>query len=282
MPKYMIFGGDGLLAFAIKNNEFFADNIALSIKECDITFPETIEKYIKAQNPEYLINCAAYTDVTKAETDITSAMEVNAHGAINLALLANKYRCKLVHFSTDYVFKGDKEISYSEEMETNPINKYGQTKLKGEEFVRTVNPNALIIRISMLYGQNGKNFLSQIKKLLQEKSQLSLICDQFGKTTFAKDTAIATKLLIEKEALGIYHFANEGVCSLFEFTKKMYELMRKKKNIECNIMPLMSFEYPDKTPRPAWSILDTEKYKKLTGHSIRHWEEALEEYIMFS
>ena len=279
MPKFIIFGGDGMLAHAIKNHVFFSDHIALSISDCDITNPRSIEKHIIENKPEYLINCAAYTDVTKAETDITNAMEVNAHGAINLALLANKHHAKLIHYSTDHVFKGNEDIIYTEEMETNPVNCYGLTKQKGEEFVQTVCPNALIIRVSWLYGENGKNYVSIISKLMLEQPRLSIVCDQFGKTTYTKDAAEATKNLIERNAKGIYHFANEGVSSRYEFTKKMYEILKKQKDFECEIMPMMAFEYPDKTPRPMFSTLGTEKYTKTTGQKIRHWEEALEAFL---
>ena len=280
MPKFMIVGGDGMLAFAIKKNEYYSDFIAFSSKECDITKPEMIEKHILKYKPEYLLNCAAYTDVAGAEKEISAAMDVNAHGAINLALLSNKHQCRLVHFSTDYVFKGDKEIVYKEDMPTNPVNSYGATKQKGEEFVQAVNPSALIVRVSLLYGVNGRNFISKIANIMQQQPEMSAICDRYGKTTYACDVAEATKNLIEKEAVGIYHFANEGICTKYEFTKKIYELLRKKIDFKCDILPLMSFEYPDNTPRPIWSVLDTEKYKQKTGADIRHWEEALEDYVM--
>lgn len=278
MHKFIIFGANGMLAHAIRNHDFFKNSLALNSKECNITQINCIEKYIQEYKPEYLINCAAYTDVTKAENDIDIALKVNADGAENLAILAKKYACKLVHYSTDYVFKGDENIIYSEDLPTNPVNKYGLSKQKGEEKIFNILPESLIIRVSWLYGENGKNFVSTISSLMQNKSQLKIVSDQFGKTTFTNDAAEGTKNLIISNAHGIYHFANDGVSSRYEFTQKIYKILKKEHNFECEILPIKASEYPDSTPRPSWSILGTEKYTQTTGFKIRSWEDALEEY----
>ena len=278
MKKYIIFGGNGMLAYAFRNHEFFKDHYAVDLQECDITDLKRVDKIVHDFQPEVLINCAAYTDVTKAETDYEKALAINCLGAENLAIIAMKYGCKFVHFSTDFVFKGDKDIVYTEEMGTNPVNNYGKSKLKGEEAI-SILPDALVIRISWLYGPNGRNFASAISKLMQEKSELKIVADQYGKTTYTFDVADATMNLLNKNAKGIYHFANDGVSSRYEFTKYIYELLKKKRDFDCNILPQKAIEYNDPTPRPTWSALGTEKYTKLTGAEIRDWKVALEAYI---
>ena len=280
MLKFLIFGGNGMLAYAFKNHEYFKDHIAVDLPECDITDIVSVKNIVSKYQPEYIINCAAYTDVTKAETDFKQANHVNGSGTQNLAYAAQKHKCKLIHFSTDFVFKGDTDIEYSEDTRTDHVNNYGFSKLLGEEAIQIINPNYLIIRISWLYGPNGKNFASIISKLMQEKPELKIVSDQFGKTTYTIDVVEATINLIEKNAKGIYHFANNGVSSRYVFTKKIYKVLKEYKDFECDILPMKAEDYPDPTPRPTWSILKTDKYTQATGQKIRGWEEALEEYIL--
>jgi dTDP-4-dehydrorhamnose reductase len=277
MAKFIIFGGNGMLAFAFKNNKYFADHVAVDIDDIDISNINSLKDYINNHSPEYLINCAAYTDVTAAEKNRETAMNTNAIGAKNLATLAVEFKCKLIHFSTDFVFKGDKNITYTEETVPDPVNFYGYSKMKGEEYITAICPNALIIRVSWLYGPNGKNFVSTISELMKQKDELKIVSDQFGKTTYTIDVAEATAVLITKNACGIFHLANDGVSTRFEFTKKIYELSKETKI--CDIIPIKASEYPDSTPRPTWSILETDKYTAFTGNKVRHWEDALTEYM---
>jgi len=279
MNKYIIFGGNGMLADAVKKNPFFIDHKAPDIAECDITDINAVEEYISATPCEYLINCAAYTDVTKAETDFDTAVKINANGAKNLALLSKKYNAKLIHISTDFVYKGDQDIVYNESLEPNPVNNYGLSKLMGENYVLDTCHDALILRVSWLYGPNGRNFVSTISELMQSRPQLKIVSDQYGKTTYTPDVANAIARLIEKDAKGIYHFANEGVSSRYEFTMKIFELLRKHKDFECEILPIPASEYADPTPRPTWSVLGCEKYESLVGEKVRRWEDALTEYV---
>jgi len=280
MPRYIIFGGNGMLAHAIKTHPFFLHNTAPDIADCDITDIYFLEKYICEKNPDYLINCAAYTDVTRAETNTETALKINAQGVKNIAIMADKYKTKLVHFSTDFVFKGDREIVYTEDTTPNPVNQYGFSKLKGEENVQQYCPDSLIIRISWLYGEQGNNFVSTIAKLMTQKPELKIVSDQFGKTTYTRDVAAALKNLIEKDASGIFHFANDGVSSRYTFTQKIYEILQAQLNIECEITPITAKEYADPTPRPTWSILGCDKYEAFTGEKIRHWEVALADFLL--
>ena len=280
MTRYVIFGGKGMLAYAFRNHAYFVDHFAVDLPECDITDLKMVDKIVRDLKPEYLINCAAYTDVTKAEIEYEKAHAINCVGAENLAIIALKYGCKLIHFSTDFVYKGDEDIIYTEDMITNPVNNYGKSKQKGEEALPKILPDALIIRISWLYGPNGRNFASIISKMMLEKSDLNIVADQFGKTTYTYDVVEATANLINKKAKGIYHFANDGVSSRYEFTKFIYEIMKKKNDFNCNISPIKAIDYNDPTPRPTWSILGTEKYTEVTQAIIRDWKVALDEYIL--
>jgi dTDP-4-dehydrorhamnose reductase len=268
-----------MLAFAFKNDDFFKDYISLDLPECDIADYQAVDYYIKKHRPEYLINCAAYTNVTRAEDEPDIALRVNAIGTKNLAQLSIKHNVKLIHFSTDYVFKGDKNIEYYEDSQPDPVNEYGLSKLKGEQFLQELIPDALIIRVSWLYGPSGKNFVSIISKLMQEKEELKLVCDQYAKSTYTIDVVGATINMIKSNCKGIYHFANEGVCSRFDFTLKIYDILKSIKNINCKITPIKAYEYDDFTPRPTYSILCTDKYKFDTKKIIRHWEDALKSYI---
>ena len=279
MSDYIIFGGGGMLAHAFRQDKYFNNHIAPDIAECDITDLEALKRYLSQHQPKCFINCAAYTDVTKAESDYDTAYKVNAIGAKNLAITAKQYNCQLIHFSTDFVFKGDKGVIYSENDTPDPVNKYGLSKLKGEYFIQEIYPSTIIIRISWLYGPNGRNFVSIISKLMQEKPELKIVSDQYGKTTYTVDVVEATKNLMDKKAKGIFHFANEGVSSRYEFTKEIYEIMRTKKDFTCSIQPIKAIEYNDPTPRPSWSILGVDKYEKLAGVNVQSWQKALKHFL---
>jgi dTDP-4-dehydrorhamnose reductase len=190
-----------------------------------------------------------------------------------------KYGCLLIHFSTDFVFKGDEDIVYTESTKTDPVNNYGKSKLLGESAIRDMN-NVLIIRISWLYGPNGRNFASTIAKLIQERSELKIVADQYGKSTYSFDVVEATKYLICQNATGIFHFANDGVCNRYDFTREIYRILKSKKDIKCDILPIKATEFNDLTPRPTWSVLGTDKYVNATKVEIRDWRVALENYLM--
>ncbi len=279
MSKYLITGGNGMLAFAIKNNSFFKDHIAYDVDKFDLTNPDQMRVVLSELLPEYVINCAAYTDVTKAETEKNLAFKINAEGVKNLCVLAKEFKFKLVHFSTDFVFPGIQKIDKTEEDDTDPVNTYGASKLAGELEVINLLPKSLIIRISWLYGPNGRNFVSIISNLMRQKDELKIVADQFGKTTYTIDVADALAFLMENQIEGIVHFANGGASSRYEFTQEIKKILEEKETINCNILPIKASEYPDSTPRPEWSVLDTYKYEKIRRLSIRHWKEALRDFL---
>ena len=269
-----------MLAYAIKSDPFFADFMSVDLPECDITRIENIEEIVSKHQPKYIINCAAYTDVVKAETEKELAILVNAEAVKNIAVISKKYKIKLVHYSTDFVFKGDKNIAYTEDMPMNAVNHYGHSKLLGEQYIKDIYPETLVIRVSWLYGPKGKNLFSKLPDLIKEKSALQIIHDQMGKTTYTFDVATATQKLLETEATGVYHFANEGVISRFDFATMVRDILKRaNKDLNCDIKPVLAADFPDPTPRPTWSALCCDKYTEKTGEKPRWWQDALQDFI---
>ncbi len=277
---YLITGMNGMLAHAFRESEYFKDHKGVDEFEGDITDLEILESVFEKYKPSIVINCAAYTDVTGAEKSTEMAYKINGEGVRNLALMCKKYNCKLIHFSTDFIFPGNLNKFYVEDDTPDPVNLYGASKLAGENYVREILEDYLIIRISWLFGPNGKNFVSTISKFLEEKEFVKIVSDQFGKTTYTFDVVKATENLLENKAQGIFHFTNTGTCSRYEFTVKIKEILAKTKPINCEVLPILGKDYPDPTPRPTWSFLNTDKYEKVTGKKITSWQESLEEYML--
>lgn len=281
MTKYLITGANGLLGSEIAKNNFFKDSIALSHQEFDLTNMGMMEEIIKKYLPEIIINCAAYANVTKAEEEYSKAYEVNAAGVENLCKLAKKYGIFLVHFSTDYVFKGDAPSNYEylESDKPNPVNLYGKSKLEGEQFVLKNLENYLIIRISFLFGLNGKNFVSSVFNLIKTKANLKIVSDQFGKSTYTEDLIVGLQNLLSMKQKGIFHFTNKGRHNRYEFSIEMLKIMKKYYPLHTNIEPIPADYFPDKTPRPTNSVLSISKYEKITGKKIPTWQNALLRYV---
>ena len=281
MKEYLITGANGLLGSEIAKNDFFKDSISLSHKDFDLTDIQMMEDVLRKYSPKYIINCAAYANVTKAEVEYSKAYEVNALGVKNLANLAKKYNIFLVHFSTDYVFKGDAPSNkeYLETDEPNPVNLYGKSKLEGEQFIQEILENYLILRISFLFGLNGKNFVSSVFNLIKTKDDLKIVSDQFGKSTYTDDLIIGlTKLLTLKQS-GIFHFTNKGRHNRYEFAVEMLKIMKKYDGLTTKINPIPADYFPDKTPRPTNSVLSISKYEKITNETIPTWQNALIRYV---
>lgn len=281
MAKYLITGAKGMLGYAVCNNTYFQDRTAYDVEDFDLCNIDQMRKVLKKDKPTYLINCAAYTDVTKAESDYETAYEVNALGVKNLCILSKEFNFKLIQISTDFIFKGDKEVSRREGDIIDPVNAYGKSKAEGEKFITELLSDYMIIRISWLYGPNGNNFVSSISKLMQKNKELTIVSDQFGRTTYSIDAAEAIAGLIKQNYKGIIHYANQGVSSRFEFTKEIYKILKEKNKFNCNISPILAKDYPDQTPRPTYSVLNTDKLEGMRGKKIRDWKEALREYLNY-
>ena len=274
----LITGSNGQLGSEIRvlseNSEhrfFFTD-----VAELDITDRDAIDGYIVDNKIDTIVNCAAYTNVDKAEDDVELADKINHLAVKNLAEASKKYAVELVHISTDYVFDGTKNFPYLETDPTAPLGVYGKTKLDGESAVINSGCAYLIIRTSWLYSTFGINFVKTMRRLTTEKESLKVVFDQVGTPTYAGDLAHAILKIIESGKLsdnsGIYHFSNEGVCSWYDFAIEIRDLFGN----ECDVQPCHSDEFPSKVTRPKFSVLDKTKIKKTFGLKIPHWKYSLE------
>ena len=247
-----------------------------SIKELDITDLNKVQKIVEDCKPEIIINCAAYTAVDNAETDVELARKINADGPANLAIVAKKIGSILVHVSTDYVFGGDLDLdkSYYEDDEKNPQTVYGTTKLEGEKAIAENMEKFYIFRTAWLYGL-GKNFVRTMMKAGKENNVVNVVCDQHGSPTYTVDLANIIADALQKEIpYGIYHATNVGFTTWFEFTKKIYELA----DIYCEVNPVTTEDFPRPAKRPANSKLSKEKLNTV-GIQIPEWEDALKRYL---
>ncbi len=255
-------------------NFFFTDKTTL-----DITNESDIEKFINQNSINTIINCAAYTAVDKAEQDKIHADDINHLAVSYLARLAKIYNIKLIHISTDYVFDGKNYKPYREDDTTNPNGVYGLSKLSGEKALLHVNPkNSIIIRTSWVYSSHGANFVKTMLRLGKEQEKLKVIFDQIGTPTYAKDLAKTIMSIlpkIENKKTEIYHYANEGVCSWYDFAK---EIMRMAK-ITCRVVPILTKEYPTPAKRPHYSVLDKSKIKKDFSINIPYYKDSLDECL---
>lgn len=248
--------------------------------EIDITRIEEVAQFVATHQFSHIINCAAYTQVDLAEEESQTAFLVNEQGIVNLALAAKPYQTKIVHFSTDYVFDGLGKQPYKEEDFCHPLSEYGKSKRQGELKLLEILPYSLILRTSWLFGWPGKNFVGTILRLMKEKETLKIVCDQMGRPTYCEDLAQAT-LALMKDHSGIFHFANQGETSWFEFAYEIYKqaLRLQFPSVLQSIIPISSEEYPTKAKRPAYSTLDTHKIESILKTPIRHWSQALNDYL---
>lgn len=249
----------------------------------DITDIEAVRTIVKEKDIDCIVNCAAYTNVDKAETDVDFCRVLNATAPNNLATAMKEVNGLLVHVSTDYVFGGDPyNVPCKEDQKGTPTGVYGMTKLEGEQNIIGTGCKHLIIRTAWLYSEFGKNFVKTMLNLTSTKPELKVVFDQAGTPTYAYDLAVAIKTMVDDYAkekcgdsyskTGIYHFSNEGVCSWFDFTKVIAEMAG---NTECDIQPCHSNEFPSPVKRPAYSVLDKTKIKETYGLKIPYWTESL-------
>jgi dTDP-4-dehydrorhamnose reductase len=274
--KILILGADGMLGSDIvkilsQNYNVFP----LTIQNVDIADKETLERLMKQLYPDIVINCAAYTNVDGAETNPEKAFSVNAEGVKHIAECCNSINARMIHYSTDYIFDGNKKDPYNENDTPCPLNIYGQSKLKGEEYIKEILADYLIIRSSWLFGEKGKNFVNSILKLSQEKEELKIVNDQVGSPTYTSDLSKATGQLIEKDIRGIVNVTNSGYCSWFTFSKEITELS----NISIKIKAIRTEELNRSALRPKNSILDCSKFNKLTGSIMPSYKSALKSYL---
>lgn len=249
----------------------------------DITNLEAIKEVVKTHKVDCIVNCAAYTNVDKAETDVDFCRTLNAKAPQNLAIAMKEVGGLLIHVSTDYVFGGDPyNIPCREDQKGTPTGVYGLTKLEGEENIKAAGCDYVIIRTAWLYSEFGKNFVKTMLNLTATKPQLKVVFDQAGTPTYAYDLAKAIEVVLKDYAkeqpasaynkTGIYHFSNEGVCSWYDFTKMIAAMAG---HTECDIQPCHSNEFPSPVKRPAYSVLDKTKIKETFGIRIPYWTDSL-------
>ncbi len=248
--------------------------IFTDVAELDICNKAAVLDFVSAQKPDFIVNCAAYTAVTKAEEETGLNYAINRDAVQNLGEAAAKTGAKVIHVSTDYVFDGKGYLPYTEDMPINPESAYGKSKAAGEQALMSVCEDSVILRTSWLYSSFGNNFVKTMLKLGREKEKLTVIFDQIGTPTYAADLASTIMQIINsgKFEAGIYHFSNEGVCSWYDFTKSIHKLSGIT---SCKVLPLETKDYPDQTPRPFYSVLNKAKIKAVYGLDIPHWEESL-------
>lgn len=279
----LITGSNGQLGSEFKNikenfnsfNFFFTD-----INECDITNKKSVSEYINYKNIYCIINCAAYTDVDNAEKEIEKAKKLNDVGVQNLVEICQENNIKLIHISTDYVFDGKTNKPYAESDLTNPISVYGVTKLEGEKKLINSNVDGIVIRTSWLYSSYGKNFVKTMIGLAKNNSVLSVVNDQFGCPTYAKDLAeTCIKILLKNKKISyknrLYHFSNIGMISWFEFAQKIFNYL----NIDIKLVSVSSREFKSLAHRPNYSVLNKQRIIKDFNLKIPNWEESLKDCL---
>ncbi|HVW97745.1 MAG TPA: dTDP-4-dehydrorhamnose reductase [Mucilaginibacter sp.] len=276
MKNIIVFGASGQLGQCIKtvaSEKEISPIIFLSEEEADILNTEKLEKVFGDYTPAYVINCAAYTAVDRAEDDAETAALVNETGAANLARLCSKHGSTLIHISTDFVFGGDVAHPLTEEDETKPVNVYGQTKLAGEQAVAELAKQYFVVRTGWLYSEYANNFVKTMLKLAGERDELKIIADQVGTPTYAIDLASFILLIITggSKAYGMYHYSNEGVTSWFDFARAIFDLSGS--NVKA--IPVRTDEYITKAKRPAYSVMDKSKVKRTFNIEIPYWRDSL-------
>lgn len=283
--KILVTGANGQLGNEIRKKTAEIKSPFLYIftdyNELDITDEKSVMLFLDEHKPDFLINCAAYTAVDKAETDIENVMLINATATANLVTACKTNDTIFIHISTDYVFDGKKPEPYLESDMANPIAIYGKTKLIGEQNALQYS-KTIIIRTSWLYSEFGNNFVKTMLRLGTQHEKIKVVSDQIGSPTFAADLAGAILQIVEiikenpqKAKFGIYHFSNAGACSWYEFAKEIMTLAHKN----CTVEPISTAEYPTVAQRPQYSLLSKEKIKSDYSVSVPYWKASLETCI---
>ncbi len=275
-PKILVTGANGQLGKELKKiassfPQF--EFIFLSREDLPIHHFKMVRDYFSVYHPAYLINCAAYTAVDRAEEEKILAFQVNAEAVGALAAICKANQTKFIHISTDYVFDGKATEPYKEDSPTNPQTVYGDSKLEGEKQALEFNPGSIIIRTSWVYSEYGKNFVRTILRLMKEKDEINVVNDQVGSPTYAADLAETILQIIssQKWQPGIYHFSNAGIISWYHFAVAIKELT----NSNCKIIPISTSGYPTPAKRPAYSVLNTSKVNETFGIQLKNWRQSL-------
>jgi len=277
-------GADGQIGSELQHISSEYDDYTfhfLNREKLDITNQKKISKFFQDERPNILINCAAYTAVDKAEEEKEKAKDINTTSAGFLAKACLEHDCKMIHYSTDYVYHLKTENALKESDNTTPKGIYAKTKLEGENIVLTTNPKTLVIRTSWVYSSFGNNFVKTMLRLGENRESLNIVSDQIGTPTYARDIASMTLNLVEQivkpgfDDYGVYNYSNLGITNWAEFAQKIFEL----ENITCEVYPITTVEFGAKAHRPLWSVLAKEKIKSVFGIKIPYWEDSLKKCL---
>ncbi|HBC77187.1 MAG TPA: dTDP-4-dehydrorhamnose reductase [Bacteroidales bacterium] len=284
MAVILVTGASGQLGSEIKRsskNYFGYEFIFTDADTFDITDGRKVREFIQNNSCDWVLNCAAYNFVEKAEADFEKAIQINSFAVKNLADSIRGTDTKLIHFSTDYVFDGNANIPYNEKSVTNPLSAYGKSKLEGEKSALQ-HTASMVIRTSWLYSEFGNNFVKSILNKGKVNEPLKIVFDQTGTPTYAADLADAVLLIISKVIrnqiafnAGIYNYSNEGVCSWFDFATEIVQ----EAGLKCSVKPILSKEFPSAVKRPSYSVLDKSKIKENYEIEIPHWRTSLKKCI---
>jgi dTDP-4-dehydrorhamnose reductase len=275
--RVLVVGAGGMLGTAVQTAVPSTIQLA-ALRHADLAIEDAqaVERVVTRERPDWIVNCAAYTQVDRAEAEPEAAHRVNAVGAANLARAARAKGVRLLHISTDYVFDGRATGPYREDDPVGPLNVYGRSKLAGEQAIRDILPQEhLIVRTQWLFGEGGPNFVATILRLARERSELKVVNDQHGRPTYARDLAGALWKLIACDARDTVHCANEGVATWFEVALATVAAA----GLDTAVEPCTTGEMPRPAPRPAFSVLDCTRYHSIVGSPLRAWQPALVETI---
>lgn len=281
MKKVLVTGAGGQLGLSIYYISHIYRNklefIYKSSSELNITNEAEVQNDFLENNYDYCINCAAYTNVDAAESDIEKVGQVNVYGAKNLAMSCKLTNTTLIHISTDFVFEGVNCTPYNENDTPSPIGAYGKSKHLGENLIKAHLANYYIVRTSWLYSQFGHNFMKSMIRFGDKRKSLSVVYDQVGTPTYAVDLArsLVQMILEDSKAYGVYHYSNEGVASWYDFANAIFELMKMKVDVD----PIRSIEYPLPAKRPSYSVMDKNKIKSAFNMQIPHWRDSLKQAL---
>lgn len=275
--KVLVTGYKGQLGFDVVNELTLRgiEAIGVDIEEMDITSLEDVNRVIKSKHVDCVVHCAAYTAVDRAEDDPETCRKVNVDGPRNIALFCKELDIKMVYISTDYVFSGEGEDAFEVNSPKRPSNVYGISKSDGEDEVRALVDKHFIIRISWAFGINGNNFINTMLRLGKERGEVKVVNDQIGSPTYTYDVAKLISDMIVTDKYGTYHATNEGYCSWYEFAKEIF----KQANLNVNVIPVDSTEFPVKAIRPKNSRLSKESLDSAGFSRLRSWQEALKDYL---
>lgn len=274
--KILITGSNGMLGHDLQEVLNDKHELILTTSETlNITDKDQVLKVICENNPDVVINSAAYTDVDGCEDNHDIAYGVNGEGVRNLALACKEIDCPLVHISTDYVFNGKNNRPWVEDDEIDPINVYGKSKLEGEEAILEILEKYFIVRTAWLYGVNGRNFPKTMLELAENHSEITVVYDEVGSPTYTLDLAYGISQLIETDYYGIYHLTNSESCSWCEFARYIFEVA----DVDVKVIPVTASEFARPAPRPSYSVLENKNWINNGFKPLRSYKEAIKEYI---